>query len=489
MASAALSTPEQDREQARLAALYSLDILDTAEEPEYDELVRLAATICGTPMSAVTLVDADRQWFKAITGLSIRETPRSVSFCSHTIQQSGLLLVENAAEDPRFRNNPVVVNDPGVRFYAGVPIEANGQPVGAFCVIDTVPRTLNAEQKEALQILGRQVKARIELRARQRSLEAALEANEQLTVRLERLNELFRTFVDENPAGCYFKSEDGKYVSYNTQFAQFFGISETEWIGKTVDDVFPPDVADIFKAQDREAFRQDGAYQSVGSYKIPTGEILWYNSVRFPVRTSEGLKVLACVLTNITLEVERKNALAEANSRLEILATTDSLTSLYNRRFYNQRIASDFATAHRAGLPMSILMIDIDNFKLRNDTLGHAAGDDALRILAAVIKQSVRAGDLGARIGGEEFSIILTATDSNGAAAFAGRFQSLLREADFGSVGPLTVSIGIACLQPGIRDWEQLCEQADEALYAAKRAGKNRFQLYSQTIPSATGAE
>ena len=139
MASAALSTPEQDREQARLAALYSLDILDTAEEPEYEELVRLAATICGTPISAVTLVDADRQWFKAITGLSIRETPRSVSFCSHTIQQSGLLLVENAAEDPRFRNNPVVVNDPGIRFYAGVPIEANGQPVGAFCVIDTVP--------------------------------------------------------------------------------------------------------------------------------------------------------------------------------------------------------------------------------------------------------------------------------------------------------------------------------------------------------------
>ena len=123
------------------------------------------------------------------------------------------------------------------------------------------------------------------------------------------------------------------------------------------------------------------------------------------------------------------------------------------------------------------------------DTFGHAAGDDALRILATVIKQSVRAGDLGARIGGEEFSIILTATDSDGAAAFAGRFQSLLREADFGSAGPLTVSIGIAWLQPGTRDWEQLCEQADEALYAAKRAGKNRFQLYSQTIPSATGAE
>ena len=262
----------------------------------------------------------------------------------------------------------MVVNDPGVRFYAGVPIEANGQPVGAFCVIDTVPRTLNAEQKEALQILGRQVKARIELRARQRSLEDALEANEQLTARLERLNELFRTFVDENPAGCYFKSEDGKYVAYNTRFAQFFGISETEWIGKTVDDVFPPDVADIFKAQDREALRQDGAYQSVGSYKIPTGATLWYKSVRFPVRTSEGVKVLACIVTNITLEVERENALAEANSRLEILATTDSLTGLYNRRFYNQRIASDFATAHRAGLRVDRdpYGSSIDNFKLRN---------------------------------------------------------------------------------------------------------------------------
>jgi len=489
MASAAPSTPEQDHEQARLAALYSLDILDTPEEPEYDELVRLAATICGTPISAVTLIDADRQWFKAITGIPIRETPRSISFCSHTIQQPGLLLVENAADDPRFRDNPVVINDPRIRFYAGVPLEANGQPVGAFCVIDTVPRTLTEEQKEALHILGRQVKARIELRARQRSLEATIEENQQLAARLERLNELFRTFVEKNPAGCYFKSEDGKYVAYNTRFAEFFGISEAEWIGKTVDDVFPPDVADIFKAQDREALGQGASHQSVGSYKIPTGATLWYKSVRFPVRTSEGVKVLACLVFDITLEVERENALAEANSRLEILATTDSLTGLYNRHFYNQRFASDFATAHRASLSLAILMIDIDNFKLRNDTFGHAAGDDALRILAAVIKQIVRAGDLAARIGGEEFSIILTATDSAGAAAFTGRLQSLLRNADFGSAGPLTVSIGIACLQPATRDWQQLCEQADDALYAAKRAGKNRFELYSPTTPSATCAE
>jgi diguanylate cyclase (GGDEF)-like protein/PAS domain S-box-containing protein len=489
MASAAPSTPDQDREQERLAALYSLDILDTPEEPEYDELVRLAATICGTPISAFTLVDADRQWFKAITGLPVHETPRSVSFCSHTIQQPGLFLVENAAEDPRFRDNPVVVDDPGIRFYAGVPLEANGQPIGAFCVIDTVPRTLTAAQKEALQILGRQVTARIELRARERSLEAALKANEQLTARLERLNQLFRTFVEKNPAACYFKSEDGKYIAYNTRFAEFFHISETEWVGKTVDDVFPPDVASTFKAQDREALAQDGALESVGSYKVPTGAILWYKSVRFPVRTSEGVRVLACIVIDITLEVERENALAEANSRLEILATTDSLTSLYNRRFYDQRIASDFATARRASLPLAILMIDIDNFKLRNDTFGHHAGDDALRILAAVMRQTVRAGDLAARIGGEEFSIILTATDSTAAAAFAARLQSLLRDTDFGSAGPLTISIGIACLQSSIRDWPQLCEHADQALYAAKRAGKNRFELYSQIDPSATDAE
>jgi len=489
MASTAPSTPDQDREQARLAALYSLDILDTPEEPEYDELVRLAATICGTPISAFTLVDADRQWFKAITGLPVRETPRSVSFCAYTIQQPGLFLVENASEDPRFRNNPIVTGQPGIRFYAGVPLEANGQPVGAFCVIDTVPRTLAVEQKEALQILGRQVKARIELRGRQRSLEAALEANEQLTARLERSNQLVRTFVEKNPAACYFKSEDGKYITYNPRFADFFGISDTAWVGKTVDDVFPLDVANSFKAQDREALAQDGVHESVGSYKTPTGAILWYKSVRFPVRTSEGVRVLACVIIDITHDVERENALAEANSRLEILAITDALTGLHNRRFYNQRFTSDFATARRASLPLAILMIDIDNFKLRNDTFGHAAGDDALRILAAVMTQTVRAGDLAARIGGEEFSIILTATGSDAAIAFAERLQSLLRDTDFGPAGPLTISIGIACLQPDTRDWQQLCEQADEALYAAKHAGKNRFELYNQTALPATGAK
>jgi anti-sigma regulatory factor (Ser/Thr protein kinase) len=162
-------------EAARLAALRKYRILDTEPERAFDDLTFLASQICGTPIALITLVDDHRQWFKSKIGVSIRETDRSIAFCAHAIQQRGIFFVHDALDDDRFRLNPMVQNEPHIRFYAGAPlITAEGHALGTLCVVDKVPRTLTAEQARALDALRRQAEAQLELRRNLDELETAL---------------------------------------------------------------------------------------------------------------------------------------------------------------------------------------------------------------------------------------------------------------------------------------------------------------------------
>ena len=152
-------------EQERLAALARYAILDTAPELAYDEIVQLAAYICGTPIALVSLVDGHRQWFKARHGLDAAETPKEVSFCGHVVEQGAPLVVEDAFADERFADNPLVVGDPKVVFYAGAPLETHdGFTLGSLCVIDHKPRMLSAEQLDMLRALSRLVIRQFEMR-------------------------------------------------------------------------------------------------------------------------------------------------------------------------------------------------------------------------------------------------------------------------------------------------------------------------------------
>jgi len=152
-------------EADRLAALDSYDILDTPAEAGFDDLVEIAAQICGAPMALISLVDARRQWFKAIRGLDATETPREVAFCHHAIQQDGIFIVEDATRDPRFAHNPLVTEEPSLRFYSGAPlVTPEGFPLGTLCVLDTKPGHLTDAQRGALEALARQVVVQMELR-------------------------------------------------------------------------------------------------------------------------------------------------------------------------------------------------------------------------------------------------------------------------------------------------------------------------------------
>jgi anti-sigma regulatory factor (Ser/Thr protein kinase) len=175
-------------EAARLAALHRYRILDTEPERGFDDLTLLASYICGTPIAAITLIDADRQWFKSRVGVSTTETARAVSFCTHAIQNRDLFIVPDARFDERFRDNPFVTGDPEIRFYAGAPLlTPDGHALGTLCVLDRVARTLSREQLEALSALCRQAEGQLELRRNLIELKGTLEERDLAQARQERL--------------------------------------------------------------------------------------------------------------------------------------------------------------------------------------------------------------------------------------------------------------------------------------------------------------
>ncbi len=144
-------------EQTRLETLRSLDILDTPQEERFDRLTRMAKRMFGVPIALVSLVDETRQWFKSCVGLDASETSREVSFCGHTILDNSVFVIPNTLEDQRFADNPLVVNEPNIRFYAGCPLSLNGHKLGTLCIIDQKPRSFEKEDIEALRDLGAMV--------------------------------------------------------------------------------------------------------------------------------------------------------------------------------------------------------------------------------------------------------------------------------------------------------------------------------------------
>ncbi len=162
---AAQAAPTPSNEAVRLALLRDLDILDTAPEERFDRVTRLASAILDAPIALVSLVDHDRQWFKARTGLEATQTAREVAFCAHAILDDGVMVVPDAREDPRFAHNPLVTGDLGIRFYAGAPLIL--QPhvrLGTLCVIDRVPRELDPTQRQLLADLAAVVVDELALR-------------------------------------------------------------------------------------------------------------------------------------------------------------------------------------------------------------------------------------------------------------------------------------------------------------------------------------
>jgi GAF domain-containing protein len=174
-------------EVQRIKILWQYDVLDTMPEEVFDDLTSLAALVCAAPISLISLVDEDRQWFKSKIGVSLNETSRDVSMCAHAILQKDLLIVPDATKDKRFRDNPLVVSAPKIRFYAGAPlVSPEGCALGTLCVIDQKPRQLTAVQQQALRVLARIIMTQLNFRRQMREAGPSRADFEQLKHDLEK---------------------------------------------------------------------------------------------------------------------------------------------------------------------------------------------------------------------------------------------------------------------------------------------------------------
>ena len=241
------------REVERLLALESYDVLDTQAEDAFDDIVQLAAHICGTPIALVSLVDEGRQWFKARVGLAAPETPRDVAFCAHAIHRPEVMVVEDARDDERFHDNPLVTGDPNVVFYAGAPLVTDdGLPLGTLCVIDEKPHRLDGKQRLALAALSRQVMRLLEARARNLELADAHRA-------LALSEAHFRVLTEVAEEGVALV-QHGRVIDCNTALEQILGRQRSELIGMEPSQVVVPTESTRVARKIREG--EQGSYDT-----------------------------------------------------------------------------------------------------------------------------------------------------------------------------------------------------------------------------------
>jgi diguanylate cyclase (GGDEF)-like protein len=306
-------------ETTRLQTLRSLNILDTSPDERFDRLTRMAKRLFRVPIALVSLVDENRQWFKSCMGLGVSETERDISFCGHAILGNKVFIIPDAAEDKRFADNPLVLNDPKIRFYAGCPLRSlNGSMLGTLCIIDREPRNFNKEDLEALE-----------------------------------------------------------------------------------------DLASM---------------------------------------------------------AEREFAALE-------LAVADELTNITNRRGFKIQASHSLKLYARQAIPASLVFLDLNKFKPINDTYGHAEGDRALMVFADHMKKCFRESDLFARIGGDEFVVLLTNSSRNLAEDIIIKFKKSLEKYNQKAKRgyDISFSYGIVEFNPDKHhSIEALLSEGDSLMYKGK---------------------
>jgi diguanylate cyclase (GGDEF)-like protein len=466
-------------ERQRLATLAALDLLDTDPEPDFDRVVALARATTGCPIAVISLIDADRQWFKARCGIDAAGTPREQAFCAHAIRRSEMMVVPDATLDPRFVDNILVTGAPHIRFYAGVPL-FGGMPggervaLGTLCVIDARPRSLDPATAQTLTDLARLAEALID--ARTLAAHAAQLAEER-RVHLEtmaRQDRQFRQAERIADIGSWHMTLADGALSWSDQT---FAIHELP-LGA------PPAVDDALAFYPSEArARITSALDRTVATGVPFDVESDFVTARGTCRRVRSMGELETrngvpyavigVFQDVTADYEIEQALRRT-------ANTDELTGLPNRGRLHQVLDAAIADAREADSPLALLMIDLDGFKALNDNCGHAAGDAMLQLMA----QRLRAAHLGdcfaARLGGDEFVLVVPGRD---AAALDRLLRRLLVELRHVHVGdghyiPISGTIGAAWLDGSVLGRIDLLHRADIALYEAKRTKRGTARIH-----------
>lgn len=476
-----LRPPTPADEDQRLAVLHRHGILDTPRERAFDRVTEVAARVFRVPICLVSLVDEHRQWFKACIGIEASETSRDVAFCAHAILQRAPLVVPDATKDARFVNNPLVTGPPRVRFYAGAPLVTHGHCIGTLCLIDTKPRTLDDGQLETLTELAAMVVDELELREVKRELETRTHELVQAMAETEKQREaalyqqaVLKSVLDSAAEGIVVADERGRFRFVNPSAKQILGIAEmpsyTEFQSQLT--VLHPDGTELDPAHRplARAMRGESCDDMELLLRVPAREDMIVSLSSRPLRGVDRAVGGGGVVTFRDVTELRK-------ARLELarLATTDGLTGLPNKRVLDERLMLLVAEANR-GRRFAVVMIDVDHFKKVNDTHGHAVGDKVLVAVASALRARLRATDLVARYGGEELCALVTDVDAARAAKVAEDLRAAIEAIE--SPVQVTASFGVCATESAPADAATLMKAADDALYRAKREGRNRVVVH-----------
>ncbi|MET3515955.1 diguanylate cyclase (GGDEF)-like protein [Pseudacidovorax sp. 1753] len=461
-------------EAGRLRALAELQIMDTPPEAAFDDLAWLAASICEVPVALVTLVDAQRQWFKARCGLEIEGTPRSQAVCSHAIERSELLEIPDMRADRRFAHYGLVVGPPHLRFYAGMPmIGPAGWRYGTLCVMDRQPRRLDERQQEALRRLAARAADLLESRrlrilgeSRAAAIAELLEALPDGVVTCDGSG----TLQEFNKTARDWHGVDPRALP-PAQWPAYFGLCEAD--GRTL---LAPERVPLARAYAGEKVRGQAIV-----IRTPGMEPRTVSCNASPLRAPDGHSLGAvCTMHDITTQ-------AHESRQMEVLAMTDALTGLPNRMAWFAELERALARARRAGVAAVVAFIDLNGFKDINDAHGHAVGDAVLRECAHRLQSACRQGDYIARLAGDEFVLFLDHANPAAVdlAAMAQRIQAALGAPLHiaGRVLAVGCSIGFATATGDQASAEHLLHQADAAMYRAKRDKSVPFVVVDAAQP------
>jgi PAS domain S-box-containing protein len=302
-------------ESDRLRAIEEYEILDTPREDEYQDMVKLAAQMCHAPMAMVSIVAKDRQWFKAEVGLEVRETPLAESICKYTIQQPGLLVIPDIAQDPRFLDHPLVIGENPVRFYAGAPLETPaGLPIGAMCILDNKPRELSEPEAFTLKALARQVMIQLELR---RLLRVKSKSEDRL-----RASELsYRRLFEAAQDGILILDvETGRIEDVNPFLIHLLGFPRSEMVGKTVGEMSP--FKDVVSNEEMLGLLKKDGYVRYEHLPLETkdGRRIAVEFVSNVYQAGDK-KVIQCNIRDITKQKRAEMALRESEEQFRNMFT------------------------------------------------------------------------------------------------------------------------------------------------------------------------
>jgi diguanylate cyclase (GGDEF)-like protein/PAS domain S-box-containing protein len=311
------AAPLPPDELDRLSMLDALHLLDTPPEPVFDRVTRLASRLLDVPMALFSLVDADRQWFKSRIGLDAAQTPREHAFCAHAIGMSAPLVVNDALEDGRFSDNPLVNGPPNIRFYAGVPIRTTaGLAIGTLCALDTRPRTLSEEETEVLNDLAAILTKEVQYRER---MALARDALAHSSAVLGASEARFRSVFDIASVGIALVAPDGGWISVNKALCDIVGYSEEELWRLTFQQItHPDDVAIDVGLLAQVARGEIEQYQLEKRYIRKDGNTVWINLNVSPKRTEAGaVEYYVAVIKDIGAQKTAQGEIAALNLGLE----------------------------------------------------------------------------------------------------------------------------------------------------------------------------